>query len=518
MTIWQRARRAVISTLLALVLLAGCGLPPSAPRTTDPPQTIPADSSPTPHGIGAATRTPLKPPAVTTPSGDPTHAPGAATTTPDVSGLEAAPRPHYLLQATLDYAGKSLAVEQTLTVPHPRDGPYPDLRLVVEPNRYPGAFHLRSVQLDGGAAEYTLEENELAIALPATPSSSGGAYRVSLAYDLFLPERSGAFGYTPLQVNLGDWYPFLPPFTEDGSWQIHPPWAYGEHLSYPTADFDVRFSLVSPDTPAGELVVAASAPAPDDAGERRYRLDGARSFALSISPHYTVVERPTPHGVVRGYAFREHAFAGEAAAQAVADALNLYSELFGPYTYPSLSVVEASFPDGMEFPGLVFVSQGFYLSYDGTPQNYLTLLSAHETAHQWWYDRVGNNQALEPWLDEALCTYSELLFYERYYPEDTAWWWGFRVHFYYPQGPVNGTLYDYPGFRPYVNATYLRGALFLHDLREAMGDEAFLRFLRAYADRYAYRQATARHFFDLLAEHTQADLAPLLAEYFRGTE
>jgi hypothetical protein len=33
------------------------------------------------------------------------------------------------------------------------------------------------------------------------------------------------------------------------------------------------------------------------------------------------------------------------------------------------------------------------------------LVVDHETAHQWFYSLVGNDQALDPWLDEALATW-----------------------------------------------------------------------------------------------------------------
>jgi aminopeptidase N len=61
---------------------------------------------------------------------------------------------------------------------------------------------------------------------------------------------------------------------------------------------------------------------------------------------------------------------------------------------------------------------------------------------------------------------------------------------------------------------YLRGAQFLGDLRQVMGDEAFFAFLRGYLARFTYRQATTDDFFALLAEHTDADLSVIVSRYF----
>jgi len=39
---------------------------------------------------------------------------------------------------------------------------------------------------------------------------------------------------------------------------------------------------------------------------------------------------------------------------------------------------------------------------------FLDVITQHETAHQWFYSLVGNDQAHDPWLDEALATWSQL--------------------------------------------------------------------------------------------------------------
>ena len=101
----------------------------------------------------------------------------------------------------------------------------------------------------------------------------------------------------------------------------------------------------------------------------------------------------------------------------------------------------------------------------------------HETAHQWWFEQVGNDQGLEPWLDEALATYSEIVFYETVSPDALRdWWWTYRFDPYKPENKVDIRVYDGEGQRPYWNKVYLNGAHFLQDLRARVGDDIFFRF------------------------------------------
>jgi hypothetical protein len=351
--------------------------------------------------------------------------------------------------------------------------------------------------------------------------SPGESLSFSIAYQLHLKEIPGVLGFTDRQVNLGDWYPFIPPYRPSRGWQAHPPGEVGEFLVSDASDYDVSIRLLDP--PAHTLI-AASAEARTEGNIYHYTLLAARSFAWSASDRYQAYtsEVHTALGVIRvtGYAFPEHAQAGERAAKVSGQAMALYAELFGPlaggaYPHPSLSVVEADFFDGMEYDGLFFLGRDYYDTYDDTPQNYLVSLSAHETAHQWWYGIVGSDQAMEPWLDEAFSVYSELLFYERYYPDLAAWWWEYRVNRFAPQGWVDSTIYDQAYFRPYVNAVYLRGALFLGQVRAQIGDEAFFELLREYVAAFTGRQASTRDFFRLLKSVSPVDLGPLVSNYFK---
>jgi hypothetical protein len=389
-----------------------------------------------------------------------------------------------------------------------------ELVFIVEPNRQPGVFHLTGLAWADGqvVGDYALDGALLRVPLPA-PLAPGQAVTLSLSYELNLPAQAAPFGYTSRQTNLGDWYPFVPPYDAQRGWLVYEPGAIGEHLVYDVADYQVEIVPVGSTT---DVVIAAGGAigSTDDEGIR-YQLDAARSFAWSASHEVQVISKQAGPTTVMAYVFPEHQVAGEAALQAVARALSIYAERFAPYPYTALTMVESEFPDGREYDGLFFLGQEYFADYGGDAQGYLIPIAVHEAAHQWWYGLVGNDQATEPWLDEALATYSELLFYETVYPHLVDWWWEFRVKRFNPAGWVNSTIYDHGDFRSYVDAVYLRGALFLDELRRQMGDEAFFAFLRDYARQGELNQMTAADFFNLLPAHTEANLKPLISEYFK---
>ncbi|MCX6033461.1 MAG: M1 family aminopeptidase, partial [Chloroflexi bacterium] len=317
------------------------------------------------------------------------------------------------------------------------------------------------------------------------------------------------FGYNDRQINLVDWYPFIVPYS--GGWLLHPPAEVGEHLVYDEANFDVTLSLTDPTLP---ITLAASSLAEVAAGSWHYLLENSRTFVFSAGTAYQTASTAAGGLTVTSYYFREEEIPAHVVLDETARALTTFGVLFGPYPHPSLSIVETPFYDGMEYDGLFFLSRDYYTAYDGTVLNLLIDIAVHETAHQWWFGSVGNDQALVPWLDEALATYSEKLFYEKNYPGVTAWW-AFRVDPYAPAGWVDTDIYNGSDFQSYANAVYLRGAQFLEALRGRISDEAFFAFLKDYAAQMSGKRATAEDFFRILRYHTSADLSDIVTSYLQ---
>ncbi len=402
--------------------------------------------------------------------------------------------------------------------------------MIVEPRRYPNAFQLSGIYWEDGvrATQFNWQEALLTLYLPNS-LQQGASIQFSLEFTLTLPFtpnmaniRPRPFGYTNNQANFGDWVPFIPPYIEGAGWLNRPSSLYGEYLTYDIADYDITIRLEGRQT---DLTIAASAPAHiEDGTIYHYHHPAARSFAWSASPHYQVITQtvqisPGISTTVASYFMPLYDQAGASVAQTLGQAVTLYSQLFSVYPRPLLSTVQADFLDGMEYDGMFFLSRDFYNWSNGTQQDFLVSLTAHETAHQWWYAIVGNDQALQPWLDEALCTYAEKLYYEFTFPQALDWWWTYRIWHYQPGGPIDISIYDVPNvtgqYRVYRDSVYLNGALFIEDLRQALGDQAFFSVLQQYLQQSAYQLGSAETFLGLMYAQLDDQLHPLLEKYFK---
>ncbi len=471
------------------------------------------------HTAAIPTNIPENPSAATLPASVMTETPFPSE---EISTIEDIPIPEYQLSIRYDYTTQTAQIDETINYTNPSAFPLSNIKLAVDPLRYSNTFLLESVKINqSDFTEFELGKNW--INLPIDPSlNPGESLDLKLSYTLKLPsisnpqpdQKPGIFGYTVLQTNFVDWYPFIPPLTQDGDWLIHDPGFFGEYLVYDLANFSVEINLEN--TPQNSIIAASAVPTVNNQNQYLYEHKAARNFVWSFSPSF-IVNTTNVNGIeISNYYFSFNQKAGEQALVETSKAVALYEELFGPYPNKSLAIVEADFLDGMEYDGLYFLSKGFYNLYDGTPQGYLTMIAVHETAHQWWYTKIANDQALEPWLDEALCTYSEYLFYENTYPELADWWWEYRVNYYQPTGKIDLPIYDYPGFTPYRDATYLQGAKFLHQLRSNLGDEKFFSFLKTYSSMYSGQTSSTTHFWQLLHRVAGNDFSELMDQFFQG--
>ena len=246
----------LIFLALSLWLLAACG---TAAEIETPLASAPSPSPAPTERATAAWVTPTTEPTATAVPATPTPLPPTPTATPPP------PPPltisQYSLWATLEMAQRQLTVTQTITYVNQTSVTHIELPLLVEPARSNDRFQLHSLLDDEGTAlTYRWENEHLIVALPS-PLPPRDYVVLHIAYEVRLPAQEGAFGYTSLQTNLGDWYPMIPPYLPERGWIINPPGRVGEHLAYARADYAVYLRLlagesVAPRTQSSPTVVA----------------------------------------------------------------------------------------------------------------------------------------------------------------------------------------------------------------------------------------------------------------------
>ena len=435
-----------------------------------------------------------------------------ATTLASPTAPSPSARTQYTLYALLDYSGHELGADETIRYTNQTGVALGELVLAVEPNLR-GGFTLENIMRDGSSLTYDLNGQRLTAYLPEA-LAPGAQMTLTMRFRISLPAKikEHPYGYDVDQVNLTDWYPFIVPYSN--GWVLHEPGAVGEHLVYDAADFEVNLRT----TEEGVVLATSGVPDPQPNGEwTRYRLTGARTFAVSASDQFLVYDASAGAAQIRAYYYPGYETQGAAILNAAVRAVGIFEAKFGAYPYGSLSVVQADLNDGQEYDGLVFLATKFYNEYDGSARSNLVAIGVHEIAHQWWFGLVGSDQATEPWVDEAIAVYSESIFYKFIYPNSNDWWWNFRVNWFGPSGYVDTNIYEPPTFRAYVNASYLNGANFLEALNYRMGDDAFFGFLQDYSSHYGRGRVTAYDFFAIARQHTTEDISDLIAAYFRGS-
>ena len=485
-----------IVTIVFLFSLAGCT------RST---QSVPFEVKPssTPTSSPEAQITVIEPLATNTSTAEPTPTAGPTNKITD-----------YAFVALLDYNNHTLDVQESIEYYNNTGQGLTEIQLVVPPNAKEDVFTLDEISLNNGQplSDFSLEGIQLIIPLSEALDNNESC-TISLKYQLTLKINDGILGYTAMQTNFSDWYPFVPPYDTEMGWLIHQPSEVGEYLMYDMANFELTLALANGD---GLVVAGSTLVVPVEINIYKMIAQNRRGITFSVSDQYQVLTKKFGDFTVNAYVFPGDETAGWATVENTGKALLLFSTLFGQtYPHETMTIVESDFPDGMEYDGLYYLSDFYFKNYDGSNENYLSLLSVHETAHQWWFGLVGNDQADEPWLDESLATYSEYLFYEHYLPGLADWWWQYRVETYTPSGRVDITIYDQSDTRTYINAVYLQGARFLHELRQSLGDETFFAGLQSYLAAYQFNIARGDDFLGIMIPAATEDTNQITEEYLQ---
>jgi hypothetical protein len=213
-----------------------------------------------------------------------------------------------------------------------------------------------------------------------------------------------------------------------------------------------------------------------------------RDFTVTAARDYRTQSRVVGGTTVR--VFYRPGAPGAAMLDAAADAFAALQARLGPFPYPTFKVVQSAGGYGMESPRLIWIPTGVAASN-------LRYLAAHETAHQWFYGLVGNDQAFEPFVDEAAADFAARSIL------------GLRRGSRCSTGRLDLRIYQYSA-SCYYERIYIQGGNLLDDARRRMGSTAFWAALRGYVSANRNRIVPTSTLLEALDAATPLDLGGTL--------
>src|SRR5918998_868671 len=307
-----------------------------------------------------------------------------------------------------------------------------------------------------GAERVSCTALEVRLAAPVPPGGSGA---ISLRFEVRVRRVADRFGIVRGTVLLGNVIPVLAVRDQRGL-HLEPYARRGESFYSLAAAWDAVLRL-----PRSLHAATTGATVSEEvSGEERT---------------LRVASEQAREGGVQVRVFAGRKVRGSRGALRIARrAVRALSRRLTPYDSTELDVVLVrgglGAGIGMEYPELVFSIPA-------------ADVITHEVAHQWWYGLVGNNQYLEPWLDESFAQYS----HERLHP---------GVNFCLPRNPyllvapwrrhipLDSTMELFERSAPVASAeiVYLAGSCALQRLQRDIGRNRMTAVLRRLQTRHRH--------------------------------
>lgn len=360
-----------------------------------------------------------------------------------------------------------------------------------------GGIEVREIKVEGRPAAGEVKGTILRLPLER-PLQPGKTVILEMQFQVDIPGLAYRFGQDEGVTVLGNWYPLLAVYDQQG-WHLDPYLKIGDPFYSQMADYKV--SVVLPT----EQVVAATGWVEKETllgqGKKRVELVArqVRDFALVCSDAFQLETKRINGITLRSYSWPQHAASARQAMEAAASALLFFSRTYHYYPYPQFSLVEVPMNglSGMEYPLLVMLNSRLYAEKN-TREQWESLV-AHEVAHQWWYNLVGSDQFAEPWLDEGMAVWAAEV-YLREQGQGGRRQKGQSRSANGSPGKVLQPLAAFSDAAEYYALAYYGGSLFWEKLEERLGAEKVKQIWRRIASQYCYRELSTAALLQLINE------------------
>jgi hypothetical protein len=225
-----------------------------------------------------------------------------------------------------------------------------------------------------------------------------------------------------------------------------------------------------------------------------FSMEHVRDVSIVLAPDFQVFTGKADGVPIRVYS-RSGASAGRRLLSLATRAVIDEADRLGvAYPWPALAVVETAGGTGLESPGLIWI-----------PRNLSSLnrvyMVSQETAHQWFYALVGNDQQADPFADEAAADLLARTVLGTLRPSRCG------------RMPLDRTIRAYSS-GCYYEVIYVQGGLVLDQIRRDMGTTRFWKAMATYLNENRFALADTKILLDTLQKATSTDLSPILKARF----
>ena len=388
-----------------------------------------------------------------------------------------------------------------------------------------GYQRVTSLKMNGKKVKYDIVGTILEAQLPA-PIMPNSSVVFEMDFKAQVPvqiRRSGRDNAEGIAYSMAQWYPKMSEYDYQG-WHANP--YVGREFYGIWGDFDVKITIDKGYTLGGTGYLqnpkeighgyAPAAEVKQSSGRRltwHFKAPNVHDFMWAADPDYTHDTFTREDGTVLHFFYQKNERTEETWAQlprVMDKAFSYINTHYGQYPYEQYSFIQGG-DGGMEYPmGTLITGERSFPSLVG--------VSVHELMHSWYQMALATNESLYPWMDEGF----------------TSWASSNVMNFLRREGLLPGEAVDNPhlgSYTGYANfsqsgleepltthadhyvtnsgygvASYVKGAVFLEQLKYIIGEEAFDQGMLRYYDTWKFKHPNVNDFIRVMEKQSGLEL------------
>ena len=390
-----------------------------------------------------------------------------------------------------------------------------------------GFLNVLNLTQDGEKLKTTLSGTILEVELK-NPILPGKQTTFKMNFEGQVPlnvRRSGKNSSEGVVLSMAQWYPKLAEYDFEG-WHADP--YIGREFHGVWGNLDLKLSIDNSYVVGGtgylqnekdiKIVPVTKKKKRKKTNTWHFIAPNVHDFTWAADPDYIhdklqIENGPTLHFYYKNTLDEEFQKHWRNLQPITAKLMAFFNENIGVYPYEQYSVIQGG-DGGMEY-GMCTLITG-RRSFES-----LVGVTSHELAHTWFQFLMATNEGKHPWMDEGfteyICTMAEVdvmnIDEEKYFERAYKRYVRYALSGFEQPQSTHADRYEYNA--AYGTSSYVKGAIFLRQLKYIIGEEAFKKTLHDYFNSWAFNHPTPNDFIRCAERASDLELDWYLTDWTR---